>query len=61
MYKSLRSNWFMILGRCTLIATIWLGVLLGLYELHYASQQEHDVDAELRRLALYGILKRINQ
>lgn len=43
------------------MAIIWLMLLLGMYEAHHASQQDHDGDEELRRLALYGILMRVNR
>ncbi|MEM9007232.1 MAG: hypothetical protein AAGE59_27350 [Cyanobacteria bacterium P01_F01_bin.86] len=61
MYKSSLLGLFGILGRCGLLVLVLLIAFLGLYEVHYASQQDSEADAELRRLALYGLLLRVNR
>lgn len=61
MYKSSLLGPLRILRRCTLLVFVWLIVLLGLYEAHYAFKHGSNADAEFRRLALYGLLMRVNR
>lgn len=58
MYKSSMLCRLAICRRSALLLVLWLGLLLGAYESHQASQQGQTVQGGLKRLALLGFVLR---
>lgn len=56
MYKSGRLHPLTICCRLAGLALIWLVLLAGFYQVHRASELPDQVDAGLKRLALYSLL-----